>query len=264
MYPISKNNLSTRTMITNINVEFDNIYIFKNLPINYKLNQYNCEIVAMYHKNEPRGDLSYFKKNLASFRNAVNIIIKDDAGNIFNIKLTKWGKFQISGCKFLEETYECIKYLIELILEKCPLGMKKSSEDIELTFTIVMTNYIYNTGFKIDKEKLNNLMVRDISHKFYCLFETAFGYTGLNLKRQIDPSQYDLKIPCFTLKNGIWIYTEKPYTAIGKSKKFNSFLVFHSGKVICSGMTEKSMNDDYLFFSKYINDHKTEIIEYIN
>lgn len=264
MYPISENNLSTRTMITNINVEFDNIYIFQNLPINFKLNEYPCKIVAMYHKNEPRGDSSFFKKNLASFRNVINIIIQDEKKNTFNIKLTKWGKFQISGCKYLEETYECIKYLIELIIQKCPLGMKKKEKEIEISFTIVMTNYIYNTGFKIDKEKLNNLMVKDLSHRFYCLFETAFGYTGLNLKRQIDPSKYDLKIPSFTLRDGVWIYKEKPYTAIGKNKKFNSFLVFHSGKVICSGMTEKSMNDDYLFFSKFINDHKKEIVECIN
>lgn len=262
MYPISENNLSTRTMITNINVEFDNIYVFKNLPIKYKMENYNCQIVAMYHKNEPKGDMSFFKKNLASFRNAINIIIQDESKNTFNVKLTKWGKFQISGCKYLEETYECIKYLIELILLKCPNGIQKKEENIELSFTIVMTNYIYNTGFKIDKEKLNNLMVRDISHRFYCLFETAFGYTGLNLKRQIDPSKYDLKIPSFTLINGEWIFKEKPYTTIGKTKKFNSFLVFHSGKVICSGMTEKSMNDDYLFFSKYIHDHKKEIIEW--
>ena len=48
MYPISENNLSTRTMITNINVEFDNIYIFQNLPINFKLNEYPCKIVAMF------------------------------------------------------------------------------------------------------------------------------------------------------------------------------------------------------------------------
>lgn len=264
MKSIDSNSLSTRTIIADINLEFDHQKVFEQLPVNYRLKDYDCEIVAMYHKDIIKGDSSYFskKKKISSFRNAVNIIVKSEY-SCCNIKLSDRGKFQISGAKNLERTYESIQYLISLILKlKCHV-YQKEKDDIKISFTTVMTNFVYNVGFKIDKDKLNRLMKKDPSHQFYNLFETSFGYTGLNLKLKMNPSLYDLKIPVFRLLNDKWIREEKQYINMGKNQKFNSFLVFHSGKIICSGMTEETMNDSFQTFSKYINQNKNKIIECI-
>lgn len=262
---IESNNLSTRTIITDINAEFDYITIFEKLPLHYLMSKYSCEIIAMYHKNQPKGNSKYFeKKKITSFRNAVNIIISKN-NHEYNIKLSRWGRFQISGSKFLEETYICMQYLMDLIRLTCPESMTISpkNEPLKMSFTIVMTNYIYNAGFKIDKQKLNRLINQDASGKFYNLFETGFGYTGLNLKLKVDPSQFHLTIPIFLFENDKWTRSEKKYNSIGKTQKFNSFLVFHSGKIICSGMTEKTMNDDFLFFSSFLQTNKDKIQECI-
>ena len=265
MKSISENNLSTRTIVADCNIQFDHVRIFEELPVNYKLNNYLCKIIAMYHKDCPKGDLTYLKtkKKLSSFRNAVNIIINDDENNFFNIKLSDKGKFQISGAKNLEKTYYAMMYLISLIKTVCPYCIMNHQDEIVISFTTVMTNFVYNAGFKIDKEKLNRLLIKDESHKFYNLFETSVGYTGLNLKLKMNPNDFQVKIPVFKLKNEKWRREEKEYQKLGKFEKFNSFLVFHSGKIICSGMTENTMNEAFLTFRNYIKQHKDEIIESI-
>ena len=63
-------------------------------------------------------------KTTTNFRNAVNIIVKSESC-CCNIKLSDKGKFQISGAKYLEKTYESIQYLICLILKlKCQIYQK--------------------------------------------------------------------------------------------------------------------------------------------
>lgn len=262
-----KNTLSTRTIIAKMNRQFLHVDIYSNLLIHHLISPYSCQVVAMYHKDKPRGDFGYFekKKKLSSFRNAVNIIIKDEQNNLFNIKLSDKGNFQISGAKHLDRTYQAIQYLIELILHCCPNAIidTSSGEPIEISFTTVMTNFIYDSGFKIDKEKLNQLMIDDKSHDFYNLFETSFGYTGLNLKLAMNPNDYDIKIPVFQWSDHKWSQKEKKYSALGKENKFNSFLVFHSGKIIISGMNETTMNDAYVTFSDYIEKNRPIIQECI-
>jgi flavorubredoxin len=46
-------------------------------------------------------------------------------------------------------------------------------------------------------------------------------------------------------------------------KKYNTFLVFHSGNIIMSGMTEKTMQNDYEMFSNLLKKWKNTIEEKI-
>ena len=46
-------------------------------------------------------------------------------------------------------------------------------------------------------------------------------------------------------------------------KRFNTFLVFHSGKIIMSGACEENMLEHYLYFKNFIREHKNEIEEQI-
>jgi hypothetical protein len=261
---ITDNLLSTRTMICKCNVVMNHSFIFDNLPLFSSFSN-SFQVVAMYHKNIAKGKTHLFKKkNLSSFRNAVNILIEDENENCCNIKLSKQS-LQITGCKQIDKTHEGIKYLFELILHECKDGISLLENTIRIKCTIVMTNYIYDCGFRIDKRKLHQLMNEDSSHRFYCLFDTSFGYTGYNLKMDVCPNDFDIKIPIFIYnEEGKWSKEEETYSIIGKSKKFNSFLLFHSGKIIVSGMLETSMNDHFLVFKKYLTDNKEKIEEFIH
>ena len=78
---IEKNtNVSTRTIISDINIEIDIEKVFTTLPFNERISEYPCMIVAMYHKNLSKGDMSVFqqKKCTNSFRNAVNLIVRNE------------------------------------------------------------------------------------------------------------------------------------------------------------------------------------------
>lgn len=259
--------ISTRTIISDANIELDIEKVFKVIPFNERLPNYNnCSVVAMYHKNVSKGDMSVFqnKKCNSSFRNAVNVIIRI-GDKLVNIKVSKHGNFQITGCKNKEHSYISICYFIELCLKHCPETIKKQSDIINIYFYIVMTNIVFNVKFNIDKKKLNNLILKQ--ENFYNLFETNFGYTGMNIKLPLDNGWNNFTVPFFSFQNGKWERTEIAYQNRQKKKeekqKFNTFLVFHSGKIIMSGMCEENMDKHYDFFRNFIVSNRSLIEETI-
>jgi TATA-box binding protein (TBP) (component of TFIID and TFIIIB) len=261
-YNIEDTNISTRTIISDVNIELDIDTIFKLTPFHEKLGNYPCYVVAMYHKNVSKGDMSVFqnKKNNASFRNAVNIIIKIE-DKLINIKVSKHGNFQITGCKNKNHSYVAICYFLELCLKYCPDAIKNQAEHINIYFYTVMTNIVFNVGFNIDKKKLNNVILKET--KFYNLFETSFGYTGMNIKLPLDDDWNQFEIPFYSFQNNNWIKSSINFKNREKEKKqkFNTFLVFHSGKIIMSGMCEENMEKHYNFFRNFIMVNKNTIEE---
>lgn len=259
-------NISTRTIISDINIEIDIEKVFTTLPFNKRITDYPCMIVAMYHKNLSKGDMSVFqqKKCGKSFRNAVNLIIRID-DKLINIKVSRHGNFQVTGCKNKEHCYLSICYFIELCLLVCPETIIKRGENINIYFYTVMTNIVFNVNFNIDKKKLNRVILKH--DNFYNLFETNFGYTGMNIKLPLGDNWNEFKIPyySYSLTDKKWnkqmIQYERKQTN-GK-QKFNTFLVFHSGKIIMSGMCEENMNEHFSFFRKFIQENRSEIEEQI-
>lgn len=261
-YNIENTNISTRTIISDVNIELDIDTIFKSIPFHERLNEHPCYVVAMYHKNVSKGDMSVFqnKKNNASFRNAVNIIIKID-DKLVNIKVSKHGNFQITGCKNKHHSYIAICYFIELCLKHCPDAVHKQMDDIHIYFYTVMTNIVFNVGFNIDKKKLNNIILKETN--FYNLFETSFGYTGMNIKLPLEENWNQFEIPFYSLHNNKWTHSTINFKNRQKEKKqkFNTFLVFHSGKIIMSGMCEENMEKHYNFFRNFIESNRASIEE---
>ena len=69
--------ISTRTIIADVNVEFDIENIFKNVPLQIQLKNYPCSIVAMYNQNCKKGDLTVLQQHgTKSFRNFHFVIQK--------------------------------------------------------------------------------------------------------------------------------------------------------------------------------------------
>jgi hypothetical protein len=96
------------------------------------------------------------------------------------------------------------------------------------------------------------------------LLETSFGYTGVIVKFPITNDINDMKIRYCKWDDNKWekkdvLYREFLDTLPEKEKqkkltkqKYNTFLVFHSGRVIFSGMTSFFMRDVYYDFQKLI------------
>jgi hypothetical protein len=144
------------------------------------------------------------------------------------------------------------------------------SHTIEAFIIPSMRNIDFSLGFTIDREKLNKYMISQPA--LYCLLETSFGYTGVNIKIPIVDNICNMKIKYMTYSNK-WSSTDTTYqqyidTLPHKdkqdkltNKRYNTFLVFHSGKVIMSGLTYEFMKDTYSTFLNIINDAYDEIEE---
>ena len=214
---------------------------------------------------------------LKSFRNSLNLLVVSDAGRILTIKAGRLGRFHITGAKTEEECYSIIKYLVELILTVVPdkdiFVFSSSSEQrasdslVRIKFLTIMTNYIWNINFKIDKEKLNTLL--NNQSDFINLYETSFGYTGVNVKKEINLEKYKnkIEIPIFVYNQyeETWTRESENRKQFGKDNrpKHNTFLVFNSGKIIVSGIQEQMMESDFNLFSAFLLNNRHEIEEFL-
>jgi hypothetical protein len=237
---------------------------------------------AMYYKNDIKIDPKFpLKHRERYFRNALNVVLS--LGNkCINFKLSKNGKFQLTGCKFLWHAQVSVVAFIGMIRKYCPniAGIHQRVEALPITFQTVMTNVDFNTGFTINREKLDQLMNDTTS--FYSLLETSFGYTGVNIKFPLPKEWWKvLEVPRVLIH---WNGTDKEYPVVegcdkvvydtvlqpsdrqrlGVKNKFNTFLVFHSGNVIMSGMSPQLMTPDYTSFCKLLEQWAPEIKEKIH
>ena len=238
---------------------------------------------AMYYKNDIKIDPKFpLKHRERYFRNALNVVLS--LGNkCINFKLSKNGKFQLTGCKFLWHAQVSVVAFIGMIRKYCPniAGIHQRVEALPITFQTVMTNVDFNTGFTINREKLDQLMNDTTS--FYSLLETSFGYTGVNIKFPLPKEWWKvLEVPRVLIH---WNDdTDKEYPVVegcdkvvydtvlqpsdrqrlGVKNKFNTFLVFHSGNVIMSGMSPQLMTPDYTSFCKLLEQWAPEIKEKIH
>ena len=143
-----------------------------------------------------------------------------------------------------------------------PNTYKLTTPNLKVIYNTVMTNIDFNVGFTVNREALDRYI--NTETKYNSLLEISFGYTGINIKFLVDDnSLYDLQIPTFEFINGNWIESTTYYKDIPskKKKKYNTFLVFHSGNVIMSGMVSKLMKPAFNQFKDIINFSKNLIEE---
>ena len=136
-----------------------------------------------------------------------------------------------------------------------------------------MRNIDFDLGFNVDREKLSKYM--NAKNDLHCMMETSFGYTGVNIKIPLNRSRSDMRIDKLTFDpeaqewKSEWttyasyleLLDEKTRTSKLKDQKYNTFLVFHSGKVIFSGLTSLYMENVYYMFVKMMEDAFEEIEE---
>lgn len=221
------------------------------------------------------------------FRNSITIVIILD--KIINFKISRNGTFQMTGCKTHRQAERCVETIWELIKSQDDIWSLSSGNTLSVMYIPCMRNIDFSLGFTIDREKLNNYIKTNTSkiidkvneylgtegkhddRYFHSLLETLFGYTGVNIKLPLTQDISTMKINKKEFVNDSWVscsttyneyltgLTEKDRNIKLNKERFFTFLVFHSGKVIMSGLTAEFMEDVYYLFIEIID----EAFEYI-
>ena len=154
-------------------------------------------------------------------------------------------------------------------------GTKKVKEELsevipdkflKVVFIPAMRNIDFSLNFFVDREKLDEYF--NTCTNYHSLLETSFGYTGVNIKIPIKKSIQELMLKELVYKNDEWsdeffipyndylcmLPSDKDISRKLKKLRYNTFLVFHSGKTIMSGMEATFMHDEYYEFLNIIRD----------
>lgn len=297
--------VSTRTIIASTGMQLDITTIFENLQVDKEPNKEKTKMegeipfrfVAVYFKNEWKKvddwNPKYHHKTKSnsssttekekdvkrSFRNALNLIYEIDEGKHVNFKISKNGKFQLTGCKEYNYAKVCVLDCVQRIVHSIPQAILEpsvstlQSDGISISFQTVMTNLDFHVGFTVNRQKLDQWINQKTS--FYSLLETSFGYTGVNIKFPLQSEWWNVQCPVlhfYPHKEESMIETKLPLvqfippdvmTRYRKKGRYNTFLVFHSGKVIMSGMFLETMEKDYNHFIELMKEWEPTIKEKI-
>jgi len=214
------------------------------------------------------------KRSKTYFRNSLTVVMIVDNKKI-NFKLSRNGKFQMTGCKSDLQAEKCVKKLWEMIREGVGFYYDfKEGEETKLSvlFAPAMRNIDFNLGFLIDREKLSRYINEHT--KYNSMLEASFGYTGVNIKFPMKEDITKLMIKKIVEKSANkWVESSVPYeeylnTYPEKEKlkkknknRYTTFLLFHSGRAIESGLHEKYMKQPYEEFIEIIRDARPLIEE---
>jgi TATA-box binding protein (TBP) (component of TFIID and TFIIIB) len=273
--------VSTKTFIvmTNITVDIKKLFDFlpiteytvvpkrrgrkkKNTIVDPNKNIPDGSIITLDLANTIRGVVLKKKKKKEGkvndyFRNSVTVVMVID-GKKINFKISRNGKFQMTGCKYDHHAETCVKYIWEYLKGNTDI-YTLNEKSFKALFIPAMRNIDFSLGFILDREKLDEYF--NTYTNYYSLLETSIGYTGVNIKIPVTKPITDLKIKELTYKGDRWLSpkfipyqkyldTLKPKEQQKKidKERFNTFLVFHSGKTICSSMCEEFARDTYYEF----------------
>jgi TATA-box binding protein (TBP) (component of TFIID and TFIIIB) len=198
------------------------------------------------------------------FRNSITVVIILDKP--INFKVCRNGTFQMTGCKTHKHAELCVKYIWGYMKDFTEIYSFNHGTTLETLFIPSMRNIDFSLGFLVDREKLNRYMCSQ--EEFHCLLETSFGYTGVNIKvplteditkMEIKKLIYDKDAPeskwtetLTSYQEYLDLLTTKEHEAKLNDERYNTFLVFHSGKVIMSGLTADFMRKVYYYFLSII------------
>lgn len=224
-------------------------------------------IICTNYLGKIRGISFKKKKSKRWFRNSFSVIIWNGQ-KLLNFKVCRNGTFQITGALNFEDAELCIKRIWEIIRERKE-AWTLPSETCEVRGYIVpaMRNVDFTLPIKINREGFN-AFIEKTRENYFCLLETSFGYTGLNVKKKITKPIETLKIKKIwtdrmsvkwnaatgTYAEFLDLLPEKERKQKMEHSRYNTFLVFHSGKIIQSGLSFDFMKNDFEEFQDIINE----------
>lgn len=287
--PFDDIQVSTQTIIALTNLRIDIQRMFDTLPVlsipypptlktkhdieNYLLRERVPfgSIVSIEFENNLRGFkiLKSKKSTRKFFRNAICIVMLIP-GKLINFKIPFRGKIQITGCKSYTHAFDCIQYLWTY-LNRDPSLFILDGDVFQVFFNTVMTNINFDLGFRIVRERLDQYI--NTRTDFKSMLETSVGYAGVNIKIPFQHTKTQIHRLCF--RDQTWVHdiisyddylahlNEKDARKERQKRKNNTFLVFHKGTAIMSGMCPEHMRDAYYKFIDIIQNDAREFIEEI-
>ena len=275
--------VSTKTVIAKTNATYNIDRLFVSLPIvNYvpqkgvSPNLPSGSIVTLKYFENMRGvDVKKRRGKGKFFRNALSVVMVVD-NKLVNFKLSKNGKFQMTGIRTDDHAVECVKTMWKYILDLEDYSLYTlDGKELIVTVKVVMTNIDFSLGFCVNRENLDAYF--NANTPYHSLLETSFGYTGVNIKF---PCTIDLNSPMrqykMNVENGDWTRQDTTYAGYLETLtpkehekevtkiRYNTFLVFHSGNVIMSGSSSPHMRGAYKTFLEIISRCKSDIMEVLN
>lgn len=227
-------------------------------------------IITLEYENKHRG--VYLKKKkkkdktgrIRYFRNSTTVVMIIDK-KIINFKLSRNGKFQMTGCKSMTQAEKCVSYIWKFIenTNMCEF----EDEKFTALFVPSMRNIDFDIGFNINREALDHFINTETTSR--SLLETSIGYTGVNIKKPFDKNILEMKIvkkvwsgdkflPGEYVPYINYIETEKEKDRKKKldKKRYTTFLVFHSGKIIMSCISKEFGRDPFNYFINIMIDNR--------
>jgi TATA-box binding protein (TBP) (component of TFIID and TFIIIB) len=214
-------------------------------------------IILFQYMKDYQGVLLKSKENSGFFRNSVTIVMYVE-NKLINFKLSRNGKFQVTGCKHDGQAEKCVLYIWKYIKDTPDIYSFSEGSNLTAIYDPVMHNIDFSLGFQVNRESLDDYI--NMNTPYTSLLETTLGYTGVNIKIPVDVDHVDLKIKLkeyrksdvkttlITFEEFILKYKKKDL----RKKLYNTFLVFQSGKVIMSGKVGLFMEPSYYEFASII------------
>ena len=190
--------VSTKTFIVMSNLDINIINLFDQLPVtDYEVipkrrgrkkkssvvdpNQdiKDGSIITLEYEGKIRGvDLKKKrskKKNRGNyFRNSVTIVMTMPENKKINFKVSRNGKFQMTGCKIDAHAEKCIEYMWSYMKDMKDVYTMKG-DCFKVMFIPAMRNIDFALGFLVNRENLD--MYINEQTEYHSLLETSFGYT---------------------------------------------------------------------------------------
>lgn len=228
-----------------------------------------------------RNNFEQKKKRDKYFLNSVttNLFFKQEKNGktvdkLVNIKITKTGKFQITGCKNDDLAIKSIYFLYKTMLDV----KKWTGKDLfqlgesvhgyntggkcSIILQTVMKNRNVNIGFPINREKLDTLINRYYTD-YLSIFDGTTSGAGVNIKIPIkEHDEEDLYLSILNeegeVSRRVMAKEELPNMVIKLKDGYHTFLCFKSGSCIHSGRG-KCMIETFEKFLEILRDHKEEL-----
>ena len=197
---------------------------------------------------------------------------------LINLKITNTGRIQMTGCKDDDLTVLCIRTLINTMktvkewtgvdlyeINTSLSSMVINTNDIVIILYTVMKYKNINIGFKINREKLDQLINKKYQD-YISIFDGTTSGAGVNIKTKINKWEENLPMYIIDSKETMktsFVNTEKVIKVFTKSNKHNTnkyhtFLCFKSGSCIHSGRGD-DMIEALDKFVKILYENRSEV-----
>lgn len=284
----SKYNRYTMTYIAVVNWVIDHISLFQYLPIiqlesdpflnlkrtQIKLDVPNGSILQVKYKDvyknvHVRGYGIEDKASSGCFSNSITIVMY--IGKIIVLKVPPQGKIQITGCRTEKQVYQSIHaiwdHIQKIKIEHPEIVQIPQGESPKIIFNSVMNNINMNLGFHINKRKVHELLYNQTD---FHIIPNDKKYAGVTAKFIVQGMQ-DLTLVQHRLVNGKWyssnvswidylsMLSPKDRKKEETQERHQTFLIFHSGKVIQSGPRYELMEKIFTYFITYMTENRSKI-----